>query len=157
MLAVRTSVNGIPTGTKYYVHFYYKRYPVRIPIKNDEMYSDIIELLIKSAGENILSHWLDKLKNDGEISIGDITIYNDSITLKKDSWFSFEMKRIPFDGISLPVTADGKLYVYSKDGKYGSKLSYQDDYNTYILNMILHTVLKSKDKTTVSSAFGMEK
>ena len=155
--AVRTSVNGIPTGTKYYVHFYYKRYPVRIPIKNDEMYSDIIELLIKSVGENILSHWLDKLKNDGEISIGDITIYNDSITLKKDSWFSFEMKRIPFDGISLPVTADGKLYVYSKDGKYGSKLSYQDDYNTYILNMILHTVLKSKDKTTVSSAFGMEK
>jgi len=154
--AVRTSVNGIPTGTRYNVYFRFNGYDVHVPIKNDEMYSAIIDRLMKSAGENILSNWLDRLKNEKSISVGNITLYNDSITLQKASWFSFETKRLPFASVRAPSTDNGRMHIYSRDGKYHSSLSYQDDYNTYILKVVLNKVYNAKDKKTVLAVFGME-
>ena len=62
---VRHSVNGIPTGTTYHIHFGTPSDNAVIDVKDTQIYADIVDRLWRGAGVRMVMEWAAKLKNGG--------------------------------------------------------------------------------------------
>ena len=151
--ATRNSVNGIPTVTTYNVSFLTKNnYGVSIPIKNNDVYDNVIQRLWKTAGVSILLRFLEKLKGGGCVSIGGINIYDDGVELTHSRWFSSETKRFPWSSIRLSAY-QGVLTIQAIGSKFNASVGFQTEYNVHVLNAMIRTVLKKANAKKITEAF----
>lgn len=151
--ATRNSVNGIPTGTTYNVNFSTKNnYGVSIPIKNDDVYDNVVQRLWKTAGVSILLRFLEKLKGGGCVSIGGINIYDDGVELTHSKWFSSETKRFPWGSIRISAY-QGVLTIQAIGSKFNASVGFQSEYNVHVLDTMIRTVLKKANAKKITEAF----
>ena len=129
---------------------------IYIDITISTVYDNVVERLWKTAGVSIMLDTIDKVGKGKAVTFGGMLLFNEGIEMQRDSWFSSEVKCIPWSEVRPPRSGNGALILQSKDGKFKATFDYQTEYNIHVLSAILRTVLRSPKIKTVTEAFQNE-
>ncbi len=140
--AVRHSVNGISTGTRYTLAFGDNRSEAVVELKKESMYSTFLEKLWKAVVVRLLTELLDTLQAGKEVKFGEATLRDTGVTLIKHKFLGMkEPIRCSWEEV-YATSLDGSYYIVSKnDKKTYVQLSYIYVPNVHILETIIRMAL----------------
>ncbi len=141
--AIRTSVNGIPTGTDYRIAFGDINSGTVVSLKNEAIYSEFIQRLWMAVGARLMTEVLETLRGDHKITFGDIVVEDTAVTVTKHKFFgSNERVRLGWEKVKV-WSADGSFIIgSSEDSKIYSQASYIEVCNTHIIEQIIRSSFK---------------
>ncbi len=127
-------LNGRPNGSVYTVAFGDNKSETVITLKQENIYSPIIDKLWRAIGTRMLMNMLAELKSGKEIRFGNAVLKDDGITLhKRNIWTANENIHFLWHQINI-WSAGGNFYVAHKDDKKTCvELSYITNPNTHVL------------------------
>ncbi len=138
---VRQSVNGIPTGTTYYITFGTAREVATISTRNATIFSELVEKLWKAVGFSLLLKYINGLREGKEYHFGTAVLRDTGMVLERFRFFGENEKLFcPWNSLSF-WDSNGLLYI-SCTGKenFSVCLSYMNDDNTHVLEAALRMV-----------------
>jgi hypothetical protein len=139
----RRSINGIPTGTTYFVAWGDRASEAAIELQKSAIYSAFIERLWRAVGVRLLTELLSALKSGSVWSVGEIAVADDGVTLVKHKLLSSnEAVRCGWGEVNV-WSANGAFYIGSQNDKktYGS-LSYINVPNVHVLEQGIRMAFK---------------
>lgn len=127
-------LNGRPNGSVYTVAFGDNKSETVITLKQENIYSPIIDKLWRAIGTRMLMNMLAELKSGKEIRFGSAVLKDDGIILhKRNIWTANENIHFLWHQINI-WSAGGNFYVAHKDDKKTCvELSYITNPNTHVL------------------------
>lgn len=142
--ATQNSINGIPTGTNYYIFFGDDNIGETIDTRKETVFKEFIDRLWKAVGVRIFTEFLEGLRDGKRFKFDSAIVEDRGIYLEK--------KRNIFSSGNLVFcrwnelktwNASGNFYIEKKDDdKVSVVLSYQDDDNTHILEAAIRAFWK---------------
>ncbi len=140
---VRHSVNGIPTGTTYTLAFGDNRSEAVVELKREDVYSTFVDKLWRGVCFRLLTEILESLKNGKELSFGNTSLRDDSVTLIRHKFFgSNESVRCLWNQISVWSAAGEFCIGLNGDKKTYSSMSYIYTPNTHIVEQAIRMAFK---------------
>lgn len=140
---VRTSVNGVPTGTNYTIAFGDALSEAIVSLKRETVYSAFIGKLWQAVGVRLLTELLETLRTGKEVNFGGAALRDDGITLVKHKFWNNETVRCLWNQTHI-WSADGSFFIGARDDKKSyAALSYIDTPNTHILEQAIRTAFKT--------------
>jgi len=142
--ATRNSVNGIPTGTDYFISFCDSRNVTRIQTSREQVFSSFTDKLWKAAGVRLLTEMLEGLRAGKRYQFGDAILDDLGMELTKRHTFRANEK-VRANWSQLQVwSADGSCYVGVKNDK-GAYLAlpYQAANNAHVLEAAIRMIFKN--------------
>lgn len=132
--ATRNSVNGIPTGTDYFISFCDSRNVTRIQTNREQVFSSFTDKLWKAAGVRLLTEMLEGLRAGKRYQFGDAILDDRGMELTKHHTFrANERVRANWSGLQI-WSADGSCHIGVKDDKKAYlALPYQTANNAHVL------------------------
>lgn len=139
---VRTSVNGIPTGTNYTIAFGDASSEAVVSLKKEATYSAFTGKLWRAVGVRLLTELLEKLRSGETVNFGDASVTDDGVTLVKHKFWNKEPVRCLWNEVHI-WSADGAFYIGAKnDKKTYVGLSYINSRNTHVLEQAIEMAFK---------------
>jgi hypothetical protein len=142
--ATRNSVNGIPSGTDYFI-FWCDQYNVtRVQLNRENVYSTFIDKLWKAVGIRLLTEMLSGLREGKRYRFGDAILDDYGLELTKSHLFSADEK-VKATWAELQIwSANGSFYVgKTQDKKAVLALPYQGANNAHVLEAAIRTKFKT--------------
>lgn len=140
---IRNSVNGIPTGTNYFVAFGDQHSQQAVTLRKEATYAGFIDALWKAVCVRLMVSMVEQLAAGHSMSFGDITVKDDSVTLTKRRLLS-PNERVSLSWRDVHVwSADGSFVVgHQRDKKTYGSTSYINDWNSHLLEQIIRSSFK---------------
>ena len=140
----RHSVNGIPTGTTYNIFVGSERGGTTIELREQEIFSEFVDRLWKTAGVRLLTEMLEGLRAGKRYRFGTAIVTDYGVELERRKLFSAN-ERVPCKWTDLVIgNGDGTFYIAKKDEKkVAMELPYQEMDNVHILEAALRVFWKS--------------
>lgn len=151
--AVRTSINGIPSGTEYHVGYGSSTWSVAIQ-PNERQYNEIIQRMWRAACIPILINWMDVWRNGRAVRIDGVEVTDDGLVLTRNRFFKGpENKFFPWGDLT-KSSANGFLNFYGKSDKAFTKaFSYKDGWNVHVFDFAIDKIWEGK-ALKMSNIFG---
>lgn len=131
--AVRNSVNGIPTGTDYWIGIADRSGSTNIHLRKEATYDGFVNALWKAVGVRLLIDMLGALKKGQSVTIGNMLIEDTHVTLTRHKFLGSEKVRVGWGDVTYQ-SYNGKFFINHKsDKKVDGSASFGDDWNTHIL------------------------
>ena len=142
--ATRHSVNGIPTGTTYNIFVGGERGGARIQLRKQQIYSEFVDRLWKTAGVRLLTEMLESLQAGKRYRFGTAIVTDQGVELERRKLFGAN-ERLPCKWTDLVIgNGAGTFYIAKKDEKkVAVELPYQDMDNVHILEAAMRLFWKS--------------
>jgi hypothetical protein len=142
--ATRNSVNGIPTGTDYFISFCDSRNVTRIQTNREQVFSGFTDKLWKAAGVRLLTEMLEGLRAGKQYQFGNAILDDLGMELTKRHTFRANEK-VRANWSQLHIwNADGSFYVGVKDDKEAYlALLYQAANNAHVLEAAIRMKFKN--------------
>lgn len=140
--AVRNSVNGIPTGTDYWITFGDNHSEQTVHLRNFDIYTGFLDALWKGVCVRLIIDTLEKLSQGNSFFVGNMQIDDDSVVLVKHNLIGFNEKfRYNWSRVCLEGK-NGMCIVrpLNETTTYG-EASYINHDNTHIFENIIHNAL----------------
>jgi hypothetical protein len=140
----RHSVNGIPTGTTYYIYFGSDAGDAGIELRKSDTFSSIVERLWRAVGVRLLIEYATRLKNGDRVTVGNAIVEDMGVIIPRHRMFkSTEPVRLSWDQVHI-WTASGNFVIGQKDDKnVYCTLSYRDTDNTHVLEHMIRMFFKT--------------
>lgn len=140
--AVRSSVNGIPTGTDYIVGVATARTATSMELGREQIYTNFVERLWRAVCVRLVGEMLMGLKEGKRFQFGDAVVDDTGVELVKHKVLRNERVRTPWIGVTYGAV-NGSLIISAQDDKktYVS-MSYRDVWNVHILEAVIRGSLK---------------
>ena len=140
----RHSVNGIPTGTTYNIFVGGERGGKTIKLGKQQIYSEFVDRLWKTAGVRLLTEMLEGLRAGKRYRFGTAIVTDYGVDLERRKLFSAK-ERVPCKWTDLVIgNGDGTFYIAKKDEKkVAVELPYQEMDNVHILEAAMRVFWKT--------------
>ena len=140
----RHSVNGIPTGTTYNIFVGGERGGTTIELRKQQIYSEFVDRLWKTAGVRLLTEMLEGLRAGKRYRFGTAIVTDYGVELERRKLFSAN-ERVPCKWTDLVIgNGAGTFYIAKKDEKkVAVELPYQEIDNVHILESAMRVFWKS--------------
>ena len=140
----RQSANGIPTGTTYHIFVGGERRGTRIELRKEQIYSEFVDRLWKTAGVRLLTEMLERLREGKSYRFGTAVVTDHGVELERRKLFGAN-ERLPCKWTDLVIgNGPGTFYIAKKDEKkVAVELPYQDMDNVHILEAAMRLFWKS--------------
>jgi hypothetical protein len=140
----RHSVNGIPTGTTYNIFVGGERSGTTIELRKEQIYSEFVDRLWKTAGVRLLTEMLEGLRAGKRYRFGSAVVTDHGVELERRKLFGAN-ERVPCKWTDLVIgNGAGTFYIAKKDEKkVAVELPYQDMDNVHILEAAMRVFWKS--------------
>ena len=140
----RHSVNGIPTGTAYNIFVGGQNGGTNIELRKQQIYSEFIDRLWKTAGVRLLTEMLEGLRAGKRYRFGTAVVTDHGVELERRKLFGAN-ERVPCKWTDLVIgNGSGTFYIAKKDEKKVTvELPYQDMDNVHILEAAMRVFWKS--------------
>ena len=140
----RQSVNGIPTGTTYNIFVGGERGGTSIELRKEQIYSEFVDRLWKTAGVRLLTEMLERLRAGKRYRFGTAVVTDHGVELERRKLFGAN-ERLPCKWTDLVIgNGAGTFYIAKKDEKkVAVELPYQDMDNVHILEAAMRLFWKS--------------
>ena len=140
----RHSVNGIPTGTTYNVFVGGERGSTTIELRNQQIYSEFVERLWKTAGVRLLTEMLEGLRSGKHYRFGAAIVIDYGVVLERRKLFSAN-EPVPCRWTDLIIgNGAGTFDIAKKDErKVAVELPYGEMDNVHILEAAMRVFWKS--------------
>ena len=147
----RHSVNGIPTGTTYEIHIATPNASAVINLRNETIYSALVDRLWRGVGVRLLYGYAEHLKNGGRLAFPGALIEDGSVTLTRRKMFKAnEDLRLTWDKVRI-WTADGCFVIgMDADKSVRAMMPYTKTDNVAVLENLIRSFFKS-GKLTISA------
>jgi hypothetical protein len=150
--ATRHSVNGIPTGTTYYVWFGDNRRLACVETRKQEVFQEFTSKLWDAVCFRLLIELIASLANGDRIRFSDAVVHDEGIELSRHGLFGANGRVALSWGDVHIWNQDGCFYLGSKDDKKAYvALSYQEIDNVHVLEGAIRAFFK-KGGPRISSA-----
>ena len=138
------SVNGISMGTTYNIFVAGARGGTSIKLGKEQIYSDFIDRLWKTAGVRLLTEMLEGLKEGKRYRFGTAVITDYGVELERKHLFAAN-ERVPCKWTDLVIgNGAGTFYIAKKDEKkVAVELGYQEMDNVHILEAAMRVFWKN--------------
>ena len=138
------SVNGIPTGTTYNIFVGGERGGTTIELRKQQIYSEFVDRLWKSAGVRLLTEMLEGLRAGKHYRFGTAIVTDYGVELERRKFFSAN-ERAPCKWTDLVIgNGAGTFYIAKKEEKkVVVELPYQEMDNVHILEAAMRVFWKS--------------
>ena len=138
------SVNGIPTGTTYNIFVGGERGGTTIALRDQQIYSEFVDRLWKSAGVRLLTEMLEGLRSGDCYRFGNAVVVDQGVVLERRKLFSAN-ERVACKWTNLVIgNGAGTFYVAKKDEeKVKVELPYQEIDNVHVLEAALRKFWKT--------------
>lgn len=138
------SVNGIPTGTTYNIFVGGERNGTTIELKKQQIYSEFVDRLWKTAGVRLLTEMLEGLRAGKRYRFGTAVVTDYGVELERRKLFSAN-ESVPCKWTDLVIgNGAGTFYIAKKDEKkVAVELPYQEMDNVHILEAAMRVFWKS--------------
>ena len=152
---VNRSINGIQTGTNFFVAFGDDQKEIAVNLKNAKVYGAFIEKLWRAVGVRLLTEIVAKLRAGDEIPFGGCIIKDTGVTLKKPRMFmTAQAVHLPWSAIDI-INLDGNFCLMAKsDRKFATRLSYRNEANTHVLSGLMMMAFKKPGMRRLSDILG---
>ena len=148
--ATRNSVNGVPTGTTYTIRFGNNKNTSYIETRKEDIYSNVIDRLWRTAGVAILTDMCNVMKSGKGFNFSTATVWDDGVTLTKTKWLGSDEK-IKFGWDKMTVwSSNGNFVIGTTDRKLSVELSYMELYNVHVLEQIIRVFFKDSSARRLS-------
>ena len=149
--AVRHSVNGIPTGTKYTIAFGTGSSEAVVVTNREKVFSEFIPRLWTAVGVRLVAELLHILQRGEEVRFSGLVLRDGGAFLTRHKFLAAnELVFCTWAQIRI-WTADGSLYVGTRDDKkVFTALSYIRDRNTHVLEQVIRTAFKKPGLSRLS-------
>ena len=140
----RHSVNGIPTGTTYNIFVGGERGGTTIELTQEEIYSEFVNRLWKTAGVRLLTEMLEGLHAEKRYRFGTAIVTDYGVELERRKLLSAN-ERVPCKWTDLVIgNGAGTFYIAKADEKKVTvELSYQEMDNVHVLEAAMRALWKS--------------
>jgi hypothetical protein len=135
-------VNGIPTGTDYFIGLADRSGSANIHLRKESTYNGFINALWKAVCVRLLIEMLEALKNGQKISIGNMLIEDTHVTLTRHKFLSSEKVRVSWNDVTYQSWNGQFIIGYKNDKKVDGTASFQNDWNTHILDSVVSGAFK---------------
>lgn len=154
--ATRKSVNGIPTGTDYFIYYCDSQNVTKIQT-NQKIYSNFIDRLWKAVGIRLLTEMLEGLRGGKAYQFGDAILDEYGLELTKHHLFTANEKyRAKWSQLQI-WNENGSFYVgVTGDKKTYLQLPYQATNNAHVLEAAIRMKFKN-GKERLSSILESDK
>jgi hypothetical protein len=116
--AIRHSLNGIPTGTKYTIAFGDALSEAVVELKRQEVYFSFVDKLYRAVGIRLLTELLESLAAGQEVHFGDALVRDTGISLTRHRFFGAnELVHLSWDQVRA-WNADGSFFIGSRERGY---------------------------------------
>lgn len=142
--ATRNSVNGVPTGTDYFISWCDQHNVTRVQLNRENVYSTFIDKLWKAVGVRLLTEMLGGLREGKRYRFGDAILDDFGMELTKSHIFSADEK-IKATWAELQIwSANGSLCIgKTNDKKAVLSLPYQGANNAHVLEAAIRAKFKT--------------
>jgi len=142
--ATRNSVNGIPSGTDYFIFWCDRNNVTRVQLNRENVYSTFIDKLWKAVGVRLLTDMLNGLREGKRYRFGDAILDDYGMELTKSHLFSADEK-VKAAWSELQIwSANGSLCVgMTNDKKTVMTLPYQGANNAHVLEAAIRAKFKT--------------
>ena len=139
----RHSVNGIPTGTTYNIFVGDGQGGTTIELRKQEIYSEFIDRLWKTAGVRLLTEMLEGLRAGKRFRFGKAVVADHGVELERRKLFSVN-ERVPCRWTDLVIgNGSGTFHIAKRDEKkVAVELPYQEMDNVHILEAAMRVFWK---------------
>jgi hypothetical protein len=139
----RHSVNGIPSGTTYHIHFGDPRSISSVQLNNEGLYDKFIDCLWKAVGVRLLVEFLHGLKKGEKFHFGGIEFIDTGVTLIRPHFLAQnELVFCGWNEISI-WNAAGSFCIGTRDNrKLSAAFSYQEMNNIHVLEAAIRALFK---------------
>ena len=136
-------VNGIPTGTTYNIFVGGQHGSTSIELRKQQIYSEFIDRLWKTAGVRLLTEMLEGLQAGKRYRFGTAIVTDHGVELERRKLFGTN-DRVPCKWTDLVIgNGAGTFYIAKKDEKKVTvELPYQDMDNVHILEAAMRVFWK---------------
>lgn len=140
----RHSVNGIPTGTTYNIFVGGERGSTTIELRNQQIYSQFVERLWKTAGVRLLTEMLKGLRAGKRYRFGTTVVTDYGVVLERRKLFSAN-EAVPCKWTDVVIgNGAGTFYIAKKnEQKVAGEFPYQEMDNVHILEAAMRVFSKS--------------
>ena len=140
----RHSVNGIPTGTTYNIFVGGERGGTTIELRKQQIYSEFVDRLWKTAGVRLLTEMLEGLRAGKRYRFGTAIVTDYGVELQRRKLFSAN-KLVPYKWTDLVIgNGAGTFYIAKADEKKVTvELPYQEMDNVHILEAAMRVLWRS--------------
>lgn len=147
----RHSINGVPKGTTYTVAFGDQNSEAVVELKNCDIYTTFVDKLQLAVANLLAVKILEAIKAGRVLQFGDALLHDDGITLVKHKLFDPDGMTHCLWGQTHIWVENGAFYIGAKDDKQAYvQLSYINDANTHILEMIVRAGYKEPGMSRLS-------
>ncbi len=149
----RHSVNGIPTGTTYEIHVATRHISTVINLRNETVYSALVDRLWRGVGVRLLFEYAAHLKSGGTLDFPGAVIEDGAITLiRRRTFRANEEVRMTWD--KTRIWNGAGCFVIGMDGDKNvyAALSYTGADNIHVLEQLIRAFFKS-GKPRISATF----
>lgn len=142
--ATRKSVNGIPSGTDYFIYYCDRHKVTRIQTNREQIFSSFTGKLWKAVGVRLLTEMLEGLRAAKRYQFGDAILDDRGIEFAKTHFLGADEK-VSANWSQLQIWgADGKFFIQIKDDKKAFlALPYQAANNAHILEAAIRMKFKN--------------
>lgn len=142
--ATRNSVNGVPTGTDYFILYCDSRNVTRIQTNRETIYSNFIDRLWKAIGVRLLTEMLEGLRDGKRYQFGDAVLDDYGLQLTKSHTFrADEQIRAKWSQLQI-WNVNGSFYVgMTEDKEAYLELPYQATNNAHVLEAAIRMKFKN--------------
>lgn len=139
----RHSINGLPTGTVYYIMFGNSSDYAEISLRRQDIYRNFIDKLWSAVGYRLLNNLLKGLAEGKRYRFGEAIVGDTGLVLKKRKWIGDD-ERIHFLWNELFIwNGPGTFCVGNKTNKkISASFSYQEDDNIHLLEAVIRMLWK---------------
>ena len=140
----RHSINGIPTGTTYNIFVGGERGSTTIDLRNQQIYSEFVERIWKTAGVRLLTEMLKGLRAGKRYKFGTAIVTDYGVVLERRKLFSAN-EAVPCKWTDVVIGNNaGTFYIAKKDEKkVAAEFPYQEMDNVHILEAAMRVFWKS--------------
>lgn len=137
------SVNGIPTGTTFNIFVGGDKVGTNIELKKQQIYSEFVERLWKTAGVRLLTEMLERLRAGERYEFGTAVVDDHGVELERRHLLAAN-ERVFCNWTDLVIgNGAGTFYIAKKDDKkVAVELPYQDMDNVHILEAAMRVFWK---------------
>jgi hypothetical protein len=140
---VKHSVNGIPTGTDYYITFGDNNSDTFISLKKEAIFSEFTGRIWKAVGFRVMTELMETLRRGHKINFGDIGVEDSAVTITKHKFLSSnERVRLGWEAVKIWSSNGNFVVGSSNDSKTYAQASYTDVYNTHFIEQIIRMAFK---------------
>ena len=140
----RHSVNGIPTGTTYRIFVGGERGGTTIEVRKQQIYSEFVDRLWKTAGVSLLTEMLEGLRAGKRYRFGTAVVTDYGVELERRKLFSAN-ERVACKWTDVVIgNGAGTFFIAKKDEqKVAVELPYRDMDNVHILEAAMRLFWKN--------------